>query len=299
MTVKVLDLRFLGIPGAIAAFLIETSEGPLLVETGPHSTLAHLTEGLRAQGYELADVAHVFLTHIHLDHAGSAWALARAGAKIYLHPFGVRHLADPSRLLNSARKIYKDDMERLWGQIMPIPESQLVAVSDGEVLRVGDVSLRAWHTPGHAVHHIAWQAGELLFAGDVGGVKIGTNPVVPPCPPPDINVEDWINSANCIRELPVDTLYLTHFGICRDKHRHLEALTDRLKDWAEWMRPYAEKDEDATALVPKFQAYVADQLRSEGVSAENLKKYEAANPSWMSVWGLMRYWKKKFSAKKG
>lgn len=293
MNIHTLDLHFLDIPEAIAAYLIETEAGPVLVETGPHSALNGLKAGLKAHGYQLSDIEHVFLTHIHLDHAGAAWALAEAGAKIHVHPFGYRHLASPEKLMQSAKRIYQDDMDRLWGEMRPIPEEKLQAVENEAEFLIGDAMIKAWHTPGHAVHHIAWQVGKVLFTGDVAGVKIGRGMVVPPCPPPDINIEDWLASLVLIRQMEPKALYLTHFGKIGDLHYHLDHLEKQLMDWAAWMRIKFEQKIPSELIVPEFQTYTANQLKENGADDLLLKQYEAANPTWMSVAGLMRYWKKK------
>ncbi len=290
--ITTIDLKFLGHQETIAAFLIETTEGPVLIETGPHSTLPTLKAGIAQAGFALEDVQHVFLSHIHLDHAGSAWCFAEHGATIYLHPFGERHLADPGKLLASAKMIYQDDMDRLWGTLKPIPKQQLRTVADEETITIGQTRLKAWHTPGHAVHHIAWELGNSLFTGDVAGVKIGEGIVVPPCPPPDINLEDWKASIEKILANNYDALYLTHFGKVGQPAQHLTELQKRLTDWAHWIKPFFDKDVDQKEIVPQFQAYVQQQLLDSGVQGEDLERYEGANPSWMSVAGLMRYWKK-------
>lgn len=293
--IKLLDLNFLGVSRAIAAYIMETSEGPVLIESGPYSTFSHLVEEIKKAGYTPEDIQHVFLTHIHFDHAGAAWAFAQLGAKIYLHPFGVRHLANPEKLWNSAKRIYQDDMERLWGEMQAIPEEQLQAVEHKEELKIGDTVIKAWHTPGHAVHHIAWQAGEVIFTGDVAGVRIHPEDqlVEPPCPPPDINVEDWLDSIQTIRDLQAKTLYLTHFGGIEDIDWHLDELEKRLIEWSNWIKEKMEMGESADETVPDFRAFVSEQLREKGIEEEGVKQYEAANPSYMSVAGLMRYWKKK------
>ena len=292
--IHIIDLRFKGVNLAIASFLIETSEGPIIVETGPHSTLPILEKALSQRGYRLEDVQHVFLTHIHLDHAGAAWAFAEKGATIYMHPFGKRHSVDPSRLIASAKMIYKDEMETLWGQLKPIPADQIVTVKHGETFEIGGKQLIAWHTPGHAVHHIAWQMGDALIAGDVAGVKIGEKGmIIPPCPPPDINIEHWIRSIELIEKLELKEIYLTHFGKYTDLEAHFAALKNILWDWANWMRPYYEQGVSPKEVVPKFEAYIRQQLIDFGISKADLVTYENANPSWMSVMGLMRYWKKK------
>ncbi|HFA51566.1 MAG TPA: MBL fold metallo-hydrolase [Bacteroidetes bacterium] len=291
--ITIIDLEFLGHQNTIGSFLIETLDGPLLIETGPHSTLPVLEAGIEKAGYKLKDIRHVFLSHIHLDHAGAAWVFAQHGATVYLHPLGQRHMADPSRLLASAKMIYKEDMDRLWGTLKPIPADQLRVVKDGETVQVGDVGLRGVYTPGHAVHHIAWAMGKTLFTGDVAGVKIGSGIVVPPCPPPDINVEDWVASIGLIKKGGFEELYLTHFGKVTNVSEHLQELETRLHDWANWMKPYWEKGADPKEVTPLFQTYVQQQLIAGGIEGEDLARYEGANPSWMSVAGLMRYWRKK------
>jgi glyoxylase-like metal-dependent hydrolase (beta-lactamase superfamily II) len=300
MKIHTLDLHFLGLEHSIAVFVVETAAGPVLVECGPASTLPHLSLVLQEKGWLLADFQHVFLSHIHFDHAGAAWAFAENGATIYVHPKGLPHLAAPEKLYNSARMIYGDAMDRLWGPMHPIPENQLHAPEHAEVITVGDVQFRAWYTPGHAVHHIAWEvttAGSasenVVFTGDVAGVKIGDGPVMPPCPPPDINVEDWQASIQLLRELPTERLFLTHYGEIQGKNQHLDALETRLLAWADWMKPYFEQQTPADTIVPLFQEYVQSELLAQGVAADDLRRYEAANPAFMSVAGLMRYWKKK------
>lgn len=291
--IHVLDLRFQGFPLSIAAFLVETSEGLVLLETGPYSTYPILCEQIESKGFKVEDVKHVFLTHIHFDHAGAAWAFAEKGAKVYLHPVGKRHLANPEKLVNSARRIYKDQMDTLWGKLEPIAEENLQTVEHSEIITIGDTSFQAWHTPGHATHHIAWQIDEALIAGDVAGVKIEQGLVVPPCPPPDINIEDWQQSIALIKTLDLDCLYLTHFGKITNIVPHLEQLEEQLLNWTNWIKPHFEAGHSVEAITPKFVAYVKQQLIDFGVNEFGVQQYEAANPAYMSVAGLLRYWKKR------
>jgi glyoxylase-like metal-dependent hydrolase (beta-lactamase superfamily II) len=293
--IHILDLQFLGLSQAIAAFLVETSEGPVLVETGPHSVSEHLEKEVARCGFKMTDIKHVFITHIHFDHAGGAWALAQQGATIYLHPFGKRHLGEPSKLYASAKRIYQDKMEMLWGKMEAIADENLQTVEDGESITIGDTTFIAHHTPGHAVHHIAWQVGENIFTGDVAGVKIAKGIVVPPCPPPDINIEDWIASINLLRQLDIKALYLTHFNKITNVNEHLDNLEKMLWDWANWMKPHFEEGTDQAEIVPKFMDYTKQQLLKHGLNEMEIEQYEAANPSWMSVAGLMRYWKKRIA----
>jgi len=291
--ITTIDLQFQNIPNSIAAYLIETDVGPVLIETGPHSTLANLEAALAQKGYTTQDIQDVFLTHIHLDHAGCAWHFAQQGAKIYVHPRGYRHLVSPEKLMASATMIYKDKMDLLWGQMNPIADPQLVEVEDWKIFDIGGVRIQAHYTPGHAVHHIAWQIEGSLFAGDVAGVKITNGPVMPPCPPPDIHVEDWLASIQRIKGLGLEELYLTHYGKVSDILPHLEALETVIQNWANWIKPHYEAQTEQHLVVPQFQQYVLENLKEAGVDEKGLAQYEAANPAWMSVAGLYRYWKVK------
>ncbi len=227
--IHTIDLNFLEVAGAIAAFVIPTDKGGILVETGPYSTHETLLAAVNKMGLQPADIHAVLLTHIHFDHAGAAWWWARQGATVYVHPAGYKHLQNPERLWNSAARIYGDDMDRLWGEMHPIDPEKLIAVADRENLQLDGVTVTAHHTPGHAKHHIAWQVGEELLTGDVGGVKIGSGPVVPPCPPPDIDLPAWETSIARIREIAPRRLYLTHFGPVENTEGHLRELETRLE----------------------------------------------------------------------
>jgi len=291
--IHTIDLNFQGLSNAVAAFVVETSDGPVLIETGPHSTLPALEQGLEAIGYSMQQVRHVLVTHIHLDHAGAAWAFAESGATIYVHPLGSAHLGNPERLMQSAKMIYQDAMDRLWGEMRPIAPERLKTVEHEEEIIIGDTVFKAWHTPGHAIHHIAWQLETVAFTGDVGGVRIADGLVAPPCPPPDINVEAWQTSLALLHSLDLSAIYLTHFGRVGEVKGHLDELEQRLLNWAAWMQPYFEQQTNPETITPLFQAFVHEELVASGLDAEALARYELANPSWMSVAGLLRYWKKR------
>lgn len=291
--IKVIKLTLGVVPMEIAAHLVETSAGPVLIETGPHSTLPKLKAGLAKYGYQMEDIEHVFLTHIHLDHAGAAWAFAEHGATIYMHPKGQKHMADPTKLLASAKMIYKEMMDILWGTLKPIPADQIIAVEHGQTYQVGDTEIIVWNTPGHAVHHVAYQIGQSLIAGDVAGAKIGDGPITPPCPPPDINIDDWMDSIALIEKLDLTEVYLSHFGKVTNLVNHFTELKAVLWDWANFMLPHYQNETSPAEVIPLFKKYTDQKLIAAGVSKKDLVIYESSNPSNMSVLGILRYWKKK------
>ncbi|HQY30300.1 MAG TPA: MBL fold metallo-hydrolase, partial [Thermomicrobiales bacterium] len=233
-----IDIGFQGRSGVIATYLIEGPGELVLIETGPSSCLPQLRDGLAATGHSIADLTHILVTHIHLDHSGAAGPILRENpqAKVFAHPLGVPHLIDPSRLVASATRIYGDQMEPLWGEFCPIPESQVHALQNGEVIEAAGHRLQAIFTPGHAQHHVAYidLASKFGFTGDVGGVRMqGTEYVCPPTPPPDLNREQWWESIRQLQSLDLQRLYLTHFGEFRDVERHLADLGPNLDQFLE------------------------------------------------------------------
>lgn len=291
--IHTLDLNFLDKDSSIASFLIETSGKLVLIETGPETTFTHLVKAIEDKGFDWKNIKHVLLSHIHFDHAGAAWKFAENEAKIYVHPIGLPHLQNPERLWNSAKMIYKDDMEKLWGEMKPIKENLLIAADDGDRLAIGDLEFSVHYTPGHAIHHNAYQLEDVIFTGDVAGVKINQNPVVPPCPPPDIDLGKWKMSIERLKKANPKYLYLTHFGKVENPIQHLNELELMLDDWANWMKPFYDQGETPEIITPKFMEYTKNQLLEKGVDEDDVQRYEYANPSWMSVAGLLRYWKLK------
>lgn len=291
--IKTLDILFLNEPHVIANYLIESNNGLILIETGPETTFKHLKAAISAQGFSWKDVKHVLLTHIHFDHAGAAWKFAENGAKIYVHPIGLPHMNQPEKLWNSAKRIYLDDMERLWGEMKPIDSDLLVAVDDGDTLNLGGIKINVIYTPGHAIHHNAYQIEDIVFTGDVAGVKINNGPVVPPCPPPDIHVEAWKASIQKIRNLQPKKIYLAHYGVVDQVEQHFTDLENILDDWSQWIKTQYDQQATIDVITPKFIAYTQNQLKMAGVSEADIDRYEKGNPSFMSVTGLMRYWKLK------
>ena len=291
--IHILDTRQLGMPGIIAATAVEIDEGLALFDTGPESTFENVRAELQKAGFAADDVRHVFLSHIHFDHAGAAWRFAELGAMVYVHPRGAPHLIDPQKLIESATRIYGDDMGRLWGQFAPIAEERLKVMQDGDVVRVAPFNVRAIETPGHASHHHVYQWEDNLFGGDIAGVRLGGGPPVPPFVPPELHIESWRESIGKIRALNPAKLYLPHFGpVPGSISEHLDALDERISRWAIWFRERMRAGQDEEQLTPAFAEQVVEELRTEGATEEEVRAYEAADPSFMAVGAALRYWRK-------
>lgn len=290
--VRVLDLQFQGANRVIAGFLLETREGPILIETGPESTYPRLVAALEEAGFAPEEVRHVFVTHIHLDHAGAAWRFAELGARVYVHPKGAPHLMDPSKLLASAERIYGDQLKPLWGELRGIPQDRLRALQDGEVVEVGGVKVQALETLGHAGHHHAYLVEGVVFAGDIAGVRIAPGPVLPPTPPPDIHLESWYASLDRLLALRPEALYLTHFGTYSDVEAHLLALREVLEAWAGWVLHRLKEGLSQEEMTRRFEAYWREGLARAGVDEAGMRLYELADPPFMNLQGLVRYWQK-------
>jgi glyoxylase-like metal-dependent hydrolase (beta-lactamase superfamily II) len=232
VNIHILDTRQLGRAGIVAATALEINDGIALFDTGPESTFDNVIGDLGKAGFAKEDVRHVFLSHIHFDHAGGAWRFAQLGAKIYVHPRGALHLIDPTKLVESATRIFGDDMQRLWGRIAPVPAERVKVLEDNEVVRVPPFEIRAIATPGHASHHHVYHWEDNVFGGDIAGVRIGNGPPIPPFVPPELHVESWRESIAKIRALSAANLYLPHFGkIAGPVSEHLDLLNERVARW--------------------------------------------------------------------
>ena len=288
---KILDLNFFS-PNVIASYLFESQDGPFIIETGPDTTFETMKTRLSENGYKVEDVKKVFVTHIHLDHSGAAWHFAQKGSTIYVHPRGARHLINPEKLLASAKMIYKDQMDELWGNTESIDENRVVALEDGEVVKVGEHEIKALETFGHASHHHSYLVGEDLFCGDVGGNRIETDVILPATPPPDINLEQWFESIDKIRNINPSAIHPTHFGRFTDVKKHLDTLEKNLNVFSEWIGERVKAGKTDEEIIPDFESYTHDILRKNNVSKPLVRSYELSDPFWMNVAGLTRYWRK-------
>ncbi len=268
-----LDLLHLGVPRTIGAYLLDTSEGLTLFDCGPASCLPALKAGLAERGCELGDVRHLLLSHIHLDHAGAAGALVREhpGLTVWVSEVGAPHLVDPSRLERSARRLYGEAFDTLWGELAPVPEANVRIVGESVL------GLECFPAPGHASHHVCYFDGETLYAGDAAGVRIQpARSVFPPTPPPDVDVEGWGRTLDEVERRAPRRLALIHFGVAEDVERHLSELRERLAAWA------ARVEQGATEA--EFVAAAKADLPPADAEA-----YERAMPFWQSYAGLARW----------
>jgi glyoxylase-like metal-dependent hydrolase (beta-lactamase superfamily II) len=291
--IHVLDTRQLGRTGIVAATALETSDGVALFDTGPESTFDNVIVDLRNVGFEGKDVRHVFLSHIHFDHAGAAWRFAALGATVYVHPRGAPHLIDPTKLVESATRIFGEDMNRLWGKIAAVPKERVKILEDNDVVRVAPFEIRAIGTPGHASHHHVYHWDDNVFGGDIAGVRIGNGPPIPPFVPPELHVESWRESIAKLRKLKPRNLYLPHFGkVTGSISEHLDVLEKRVARWSEWFRARICAGDDEAKLRSTFAELEHRELRKDGASQNEVDGYEAADPSYMAPPAAIRYWNK-------
>lgn len=290
MTIHCIDHEFLDTPEVIASYLVEGPKGLILIESGPATTQTTLEANLKAIGVNPEDISHVFVTHIHLDHAGGAGYWARRGAQIYVHPKGAPHLIDPSKLIASATRIYQEQMDRLWGTTLPVPADHVVEVPEGE-FQVAGLTFQAWDTPGHAAHHLAFGLDGDLFTGDVAGVRLPRCPYVSvPAPPPEFQLEDWVHSLDKLIACGPERLHLTHFGGNFPARDHLDQLRQRLVECVDFVA--ANLDLKPLELQKAYQNWDHSQALACGVDDSSYAAYEKANPVFMSTQGITRYLRK-------
>ncbi len=278
---KLIDVMHTGRPRVIGAWLVDD----VVIDPGPASCLPTLLEGLGG-----VRPRALLLTHIHLDHAGASGSLVQRwpDLEVYVHERGARHMANPERLVKSARMLYGEDMDRLWGDMLPVPEDNLRVLTGGESLLDG--SFEVAYTPGHASHHVSYLYDGTAFVGDTGGVRIGGSPLtIPPTPPPDIDVEKWHESIEQIAAWKPSRIVMTHFGSSEDVDAQLAELSDRLDEWAARAR-----EQDLDTFIAGVRAET-----EEHVGRELAPTYEQAAPPDQLYAGFERYWRKRAEAEAG
>jgi glyoxylase-like metal-dependent hydrolase (beta-lactamase superfamily II) len=278
-----LDLYHQGDERVIGVYLLDTEDGPALFDCGPTTCVPALKKRLAELGLAVTDLRHLLLSHIHLDHAGGAGVLVREHPRlqVYVSEIGAPHLVDPSRLERSARRLYGDEFDTLWGELAPVPDANVHLVGE----RV--LGLECFPTPGHANHHVSYLDSEgTLYAGDATGVRIVPGRfVMPVAPPPEIDLDAWERTIDEIELRGPDRLALIHFGVVEAPRDHLRRLRRELRVWAQRVRSGMSEQE----FIEAGRADLADE---DGEAPY----YERAAPFWQSYAGLKRYWDKQLAA---
>jgi glyoxylase-like metal-dependent hydrolase (beta-lactamase superfamily II) len=273
-----IDLRFLGLEQEVGAYVVDTLDGPALFDCGPTSTLESLRAGLAELGLGIGDLRHLLLSHIHLDHAGATGALLRENPQltVWVSRVGMPHLADPTKLVTSSRRLFPN-FDELWGPVIPVPQQNMRA-AEGDA-----VGWEAFPTPGHASHHVAYVRDGTLLAGDAAGVRIPPSDYVQPvAPPPDIDVEAWLRSVDEIERRAPERLALIHFGVVSEVPEHLRRFRSSLDRWAAWVRDGLSEDEFVAAVTADV--------------GEDAERYSVVFSFAMSYAGLKRYFDKRAAA---
>jgi glyoxylase-like metal-dependent hydrolase (beta-lactamase superfamily II) len=271
-----IDLEHQGAERVIGCYVLETSDGLALNDCGPSVCVPSLAQGLEQRGLSLEDIDHLLLSHIHLDHAGATGVLVRQQPRLRVHvsEVGAPHLVDPSRLERSARRLYGDAFDELWGELAPVPEENI------DLLQQNILGLEAFPTPGHASHHACYFAPDgTLYAGDAAGVRIQPDRYAcPPTPPPEFDLDTWLRTLDEIEQRNPARLALIHFGVVDDPGPHLDQLRRRLNEWAAEDLP----EED----------WLRRRKAEREAESDDPRTYERAMPLWQSYAGLRRYWDK-------
>ncbi len=294
------DLNFRSRPGVIASGFLRGPGGIAIVDPGPSSTLPTLRAALERAGSSVADITTILLTHIHLDHAGATGTLVQEQPRIevFVHENGAPHMADPSRLMASAARLYGDAMERLWGEMVPVPSGALHILRGGETIEVAGRRYEVAYTPGHASHHVSYFCPEtrVAFVGDTAGVKMGaTAMVVPPTPPPDIDLEIWRDSIDRIEGWHPETLLISHFGAVTTPAVHMQELRENLTLVGRLAKESLDVDGDDDTRTEWFVSEMRRELQRHRGNGDPAV-YETAGRFDLNWRGLARYWRKRAAA---
>lgn len=285
-----------------SAYLLHGSQ-PALVETGPTTSVKAVTAGLNALGLGPDDLAHIVVTHIHLDHAGGVGTLSQhfPGATIWVDERGAPHLAEPGKLVSSATRVYGEErLRELFGPVEAVPDDRLRAVSEGDTIELAERSLEVLYTPGHASHHVALvdSLSGAVFTGDALGIHLPDVRVLRPAtPPPDIDVELGVQSIQRIHERAESLLLFSHFGPVTEVDELCDIAARRLRKWADIVRDALEETDDLDRVSELLDRRTADEFGS--AEAVDRERYEILSGVRMNASGLVRYWKKHEDAEAG
>jgi len=295
--ISYIDVNFLGVPGIIATAVLHGPGGVALIDPGPTSTLPALRQALERAGIRMTDVRSIVLTHIHLDHAGATGTIVHEhpDVRVYVHEKGAPHMIDPGKLLASATRLWGADMDRLWGEVRPVPRELIVSLAGGERIDAAGRDLAVAYTPGHASHHVSFYNADsgVAFVGDTAGICLGRAAfVLPPTPPPDIDPDAWRASLAVIDGWGADTVFITHFGAHAPAHAHLTEMADHITLVANLVRASLARPGDDESR----EAWFTDEIRRElrrRLPEDNARAYEVAGRFDLNWKGLARYWRKR------
>ena len=299
-SITTLDDLWMGRPHAIATALLESGGHRAVIDPGPGSTLATLREQLETRGLGVGDLEAVLLTHIHLDHAGATGALVRENPRlaVYVHKNGAPYMIDPSKLLASAERLWPNDLQKLFGEALPVPAENLHILDGGETLTLGTRRVEVVYTPGHASHHVSYfdQAERVAFVGDTAGVGIeGNSYVMPATPPPDIDLGIWDKSFAAILERNPARLFLTHFGYSDNPSEHILLFRERLRRWAALTAEILRIAASDSAVMDSFMSATFAEI-SQYLPAGEAERYAFSAGLNLSFLGLARYLRKRATA---
>jgi glyoxylase-like metal-dependent hydrolase (beta-lactamase superfamily II) len=299
-SITTLDDFWIGRPRTIAPALLESGGHHAVIDPGPGSTLETFRQQLQAHGLAVRDLDAILLTHIHLDHAGATGALVRENPRltVYVHKLGAPHMVDPSKLLASAARLWPNDLQRLFGADLPVPEGNLRILEGGETLTLGGRKLEVAYTPGHASHHVSYFDREegVAFVGDTTGVRIEGNPfAMPATPPPDIDLDIWDTSFAAILERKPSRLFLTHFGFSDNPSEHILLFRERLHRWAALAEKIIRSAADDAAAMDGFMSATYREI-AEHLPADEADHYVFSAGLNLSFLGLARYLRKRAKA---
>ncbi|HUL16419.1 MAG TPA: MBL fold metallo-hydrolase [Terriglobales bacterium] len=293
---RILDVNWTGRSRSIGVVLLKSNGTTSLIDPGPESTLSTLRRQLEAHGVQICDLNAILLTHIHLDHAGATGSLVRENPqlKVYVHEKGAPHMTDPAKLLASASRLYGGEMQRLYGEFLPVPPENLKILRGGETIAIGERPLEVLYTPGHASHHVTyWDAeAKIAFVGDTAGICVeGDAFILPAVPPPDIDIPLWNRSLDALEALRPSRLFLTHFGFVDRPTEHIARYRERLDDWVSLARRLLQENGDENEAAQRFVEETAAEIRRVHTRAD--AEHYIFNGGLLLSWlGLARYLRK-------
>ena len=296
-TITALDVNWVDHPHSIGAALLESEGHRSVVDPGPTSTLPTLRTRLAEQGLGVADLDAILLTHIHLDHAGASGSLVqeKPSLPVYVHKNGAPHMSDPSKLIASAARLWGEQLEFLFGAMVPVPQDNLRILEGGETLEFGARKLEVVYTPGHASHHVSYfdQMDGVAFVGDTTGVRIDDGPyILPATPPPDIDLGIWDESFREITARKPKRLFLTHYGFVADPLAHVATFRERLHRWMEATDKILRESADDAVALQQFLAYAHADI-GKFLPAEEMEHYAFTAGLDLSFAGLARHIRKR------